>query len=183
VLRVGERGSTMRSHARRRQLSAIMVLALTALVAVQVASANSPRKHLSDPVGNPDVPECLTDAPNTSGPRVCKVRPFASPNWQAETGEWIIIRTAWAASSCAPLEAIVSTYTFDGKALVVHQSACEFNANLGLWQIDFRALRRPLRRGDHAISTTYFFPEDVVGGLAGTTRSFSTTLTVTKRGV
>ena len=172
----------MRSHARRRRSGAILLLALTALTVVQVASANGPNEHLSDPVGNPGVPACLADAPNAGHPRVCKLRPFASPNWQAETSEWIIIRTAWAHTSCAPLEAIVATYTLDGTTLEVVQSACEFNSALGLWQVDFRALSHPLKRGDHAISTTYFFPEEVAGAPAGTTSTFSTTLSVTARG-
>jgi hypothetical protein len=156
-----------------------LVAALTVLVAVGVASgASSPFKHLSDPVGNPGVPECVTAASNTEAPFVCKLRPFASPNWQAESGEWVIVRTAWAQDSCPSLAAVVATYSLDGKALDVQRSSCQFSAGLGVWQVDFRSVIPPLPKGDHSITTVYYFPEAVIGGPAGTTHTFNTILTV-----
>ena len=158
---------------------ALLVVALMAVLGVSVASAASPFDQLSAPVGNPGVPECLSAAANTGAPRVCKLRPFASPNWQADLSEWVVVRTAWAhESSCAALAAIVPSFTLDGNSIPVTQSACEFNSNLDVWQVDFRAVRPPLAAGDHAITTSFFFPQDVIGGPAGTTSTFSTTLTV-----
>ena len=159
---------------------ATLVVALMAVLGVSVASAAcGPFDQFSAPVGNPGVPDCLPAAPNTGAPRVCKLLPFASPSWQADLGEWVVVRTAWAhESSCAALAAIVPSFTLDGDSLSVKQSACEFNANLGLWQVDFRAVSPPLAPGDHTITTSFFFPQDVIGGPAGTTSTFTTTLTV-----
>jgi len=173
----------MRLHPRLRSASVLTLVTLAGLGATQVASAGSPFDHLSDPVGNPGVPECLADAPNTSGARICKVRPFARPDWQAETGEWIIVRTAWAVAdqaACPSLEAIVPTYTLDGEVLAIHTTSCQFSPTLDAWQVDFRALSPPLPPGDHSISTTYYFPMDVLGGPAGTTRTFDTTVSVSR---
>ena len=158
---------------------AMLAIALMAVLGVSVASAASPFDQLSAPVGNPGVPECLSAAPNTGAPHVCKLRPFASPSWQADLGEWVVVRTAWGhESSCAALAAIVPSFTLDGKSIPVQQSACEFNANLDIWQVDFRAVSPPLAPGTHAITTSFFFPQDVINGPAGTTSTFSTILTV-----
>ena len=157
---------------------ALLVVALMAVLGVSVASAASPLDQLSAPVGNPGVPECLSAA-NTGAPRVCKLRPFASASWQADLGEWVVVRTAWAhESSCAALAAIVPSFTLGGTPIPVQQSACEFNANLDAWQVDFRAVRPPLAPGGHAITTSFFFPQTVIGGPAGTTSTFSSVLTV-----
>jgi len=150
-------------------------------------SASSPFAHLSDPVGNPDVPRCLATFQNTSAPFVCKVAPFALPSWQAGVGEWIIIRTAYAVAdeaTCSALEAVVATYTLDGNALAVDQSACEFNSFDNVYRIDFRAVSPPLPPGNHAISTTFYFPvEGVLDDIpAGTTVTYNTTLSVAAGG-
>ena len=173
----------MTPFARLRSFGALTLLALAGLVVTQLASAASPFDHLSDPVGNPDVPRCLAEAPNTRAPLACKVAPFALPNWQAQTGEWIIIRTAYAVAdqaTCPAVEAVVATYTIDGKAVAVDESACEFNSFDGVYRVDFRAVSPPLPPGDHSISTTFYFPVDgVLDGIpAGTTVTYNTTLTV-----
>jgi hypothetical protein len=154
----------------------LFAVALIAVVGAGVAHSASPYDHLSDPVGNPAVPRCLADAQNTSAPLVCKVLPFLRPDWQAESGEWIIIRTAFGVGTqaeCPSLEAIVATYTLDGKPLAVDQSPCELNS--GLWLIDFRAVSPPLPSGDHSISTAFVFP-------AAPTQTYSTTLSVAAGG-
>jgi len=166
----------------------LVAMALIAVVGAGVAtSATSPFARLSDPVGNPDVPRCLANAPDTSAPFVCKVLPFLRPDWQAGLGEWIIVRTAYAVAdqaTCPALEAVVATYTLDGKALAVDQSACEFNSLDNVYRIDFRAVSSPLPLGNHAISTTFYFPlEGVLDDIpAGTTVTYNTTLSVAAGG-
>lgn len=167
----------MRLVARLRLFGALTLLSLAGLVLTQLAAATSPYDHLSDPVGNPDVPRCLAGTPNTSAPQICKVLPFLPRrDWNAESGEWILIRTAFPVltqAECPTLAATVATYTIDGEPLAVDQSPCEQSS--GLWLIDFRAVSPPLPPGDHAISTSYVFADQ-------TTQTFNTTLNVSAGG-
>ena len=130
------------------------------------------------------VPDCLTAAPNTGGAYICKVRAAGGiASWQASTVEWIVIRAAAGENTLAACSAdrasIVPTITIDGTRLPVDVIPCAFYA--GAYYVDYRALSHPLPNGDHAISESLYFTTDA-GDPAGTTLTFSTTLTVAAKG-
>lgn len=175
----------MNTWSRVRSWSVISFLAVGGLAATQVASAGPPNDHLADLGLRALVPDCVAGAPNTGGAHRCEVRPFAQPSWQADPGEWIVIVTAFGApdqAACPAAAAVVATYTVDSDVLPTVQAPCSLAADVNVWVVDNRALSHPLPPGDHLITATFYFPLELFDIPAGTTFSFSTTLTVVPGG-
>jgi hypothetical protein len=159
------------------------IAALAVLGAAGTAHASPPSDAGPFPLST--VPDCLTAAPDSGGPHVCKVRPaFGLADWQAGAGEWIVVRVGDAEpdqAGCLAVQAsVVATITVDGTTLPVDTTPCQFSA--GSWVVDYRALSHPLAPGDHAISTSWYFTTAAVGNAAGSTLTFGTTLTVNPQG-
>ena len=174
----------MKVHVRFRFLPVLMLLVLAG-VAAAAAFAAPPSDQGPFPLSS--VPDCLTAAPDTGGAHICKVRAAAGvANWQASTGEWIVIRAAIGENTLADCSAdqasIAPTITIDGKSLPVDVTPCAFDTGSGFWFVDYRALSHPLPKGNHAISESWYFTTDAPGAPAGTTVPFSTTLTVSNPG-
>lgn len=167
----------MKSITRVRLMRVAVLMALTGLVVTGVAYATPPSDQGPSPLAT--VPDCKAPVADTGGAHICKVRAVLGGNWQAGTGEWIVVRAGSGSdtqAACLADEAtIVATITIDGKNLPVDTISCAFVAAFGGWFVDWRALSHPLPKGDHAIVETWY-----VGGVAVAT--FPATLTVSNPG-
>jgi hypothetical protein len=161
-----------------------MLPVLAVLWAAQLVYASPPSDAGSFPLSA--VPDCVATAPDTGGAHICKVRAAVGGQWQAGTGEWIVIRAAKGSTTQAgcltDTASIVPTITIDGNSLPVDTIPCELNVASGLWFIDYRALSHPLPPGDHAIVESWYFTTNDGSNLAGTTITFNATLTVAQHG-
>jgi len=166
-----------------RRLLVMLVLVLGGLGAT-AAFASPPSDQGPFPLSS--VPDCKTGAPDTGGAHICKVRVAIGGNWQAGTGEWIVVRLAngldTQAKCLSDQASIVATITIDGTSLPVDVISCAFNADSGLWFVDYRALSQPLPKGEHAISESFYYTTDSNGVTAGTTETFTATLAVSNPG-
>ena len=169
----------MTSHLSFRFSSVLMLLVLAGLGMTQLASATPPSAAGPFPLAS--VPECLATAQDTGGAHICQLRQtFPGTSWQAETGEWIVIRnTAGSASQATCLatqESVVATFAIDGEPIPVELIPCAETA--GLWWVEWRALSHPVTPGVHAISMSRYYTTAVGGFPAGATLTFHETLTV-----
>lgn len=159
---------------RSGQLSRIVagfIAVLAVIVATQSVLA-SPPSDLA-PLG-PSLPNCIVDAPDTTGAHICWVTPLR-PGWQASTGEWIVVRLGdaepvdpanpdAAKTLCEELQAsIVATITLDGKSLPVDTIPCELHPGNNVWFVDWRGLSQPLTPADHAFTVSWYFTQTVNG--------------------
>lgn len=178
----------MKAHLRFRFLPVLIFVVLAGLAAT-AAFAAPPTDQGSFPLSS--VPDCTTTALNKGGVHICKVRAAVGGDWQAATGEWIVIRSGFAPdmpdttqATCLAYQAsIVATITIDGKNLPVDTIPCELIPNSpDFWFVDYRVLSHPLPPGVHAISASFVFTTAVGPNLAGTTITDSATLTVAQHG-
>ena len=175
----------MKAHLRFRFLP-VLIFVLLAGLAATAAFAAPPTDQGSFPLSS--VPDCKATVPdNPGGAHICKVRAAAGGEWQAATGEWIVIRSGFAPdmpdttqATCLAYQAsIVATIRIDGKNLPVDTIPCEFiGPPSNFWFLDYRALSHPLPPGVHAISVSFVFTTAVGPNAAGTTITDSATLTI-----
>jgi hypothetical protein len=172
----------VRAHLWFRFLPVLMFLVLAGLAAT-AAFAAPPTDQGSFPLSS--VPDCQATAPDTGGAHICKVRAAAGGDWQAGSGEWIVIRAGFGntqATCLAYQVSVVATITIDGKTLSVDTIPCEYIASSDFWFVDYRALSYPLPPGDHAIQASFYFTTAVDIHPAGSTLIDNATLTVAQPG-
>jgi hypothetical protein len=177
--------STVSLGGPRLRFLVVSVVMVAVLAAAGAAYASAPTDGGPWPLST--LPDCLTAVPDTSGPHICKVRPAPASgitHWQAGTGEWIVVRVGDLEpdqASCLAVQAsVVATVTIDDATVPADLFPCQLSG--GFWIVDYRALFHPLAPGDHAVSESWHFTTAASDVPAGSTITFSTTLTVTPRG-
>jgi hypothetical protein len=180
---------TMRRLARRsRFLTAFLLPVIAALVSTQVAYASPPSDNGTLPLPMAD---CAAGAPDTGGAHICKLRIFDTVNWQASTGEWIVVRGGDGEdtlTNCLSIQrGVVVTYTINGTTFPADTFPCQDLSSPGapFFFVDWRLLSHPLPSGVYTFTETAIATANLPDGTpAGATwfSASSTPLTVVPKG-
>lgn len=173
---------------RSRFLTALVLPVLVLFVATQVAYASPPSDN-----GNLPLPmaDCAAGKPDTSGAHICKLRIFDTVNWQASTGEWIVVRGGTGEVTLADCQAdqtgVVVTYTINGRTIPTDTFPCQDFSAPGspFFFVDWRMLSHPLSPGVYTFTETAIAIANLPDGTpAGATwfSASSTPLTVVQNG-
>lgn len=173
---------------RSRFQAALMLPVLAALASTQVAYASPPSDQGTLPLPMAD---CAAGAPDTGGAHICKLRIFDTVNWQASTGEWIVVRGGTGevtlADCLSDQTGVVVTYAINGRTFPADTIPCQdFSApGAPFFFVDWRLLSHPLPPGVYTFTETAIaianLPDGTPAGAIWFSAS-STPLTVVQQG-